>query len=455
MKNKIRPFVGLIGALLMLCAPACRLQAPVTEEHLSRELVGDVALTEDSAAVDWRSIFTDALLQRLIDTALVHNADVRTMELNMQQAQIQMRTARLAYLPTFAAAPNGGLSYANGQSLTTTYQLPLTMQWEINLAGREHYRKEVSRYTWLQMQERLQYTKVQMVAELANAYCTLVMLDEQVRISKECLAIQDSTLQTLRVMKQVGKSTELAVRQAEAMYQTTTASICDLEQERMHVEHSINLLLARCPEAVIRTAYGADAGVRTDTAQPVSLYMLAHRPDVLDAEYALRASFAQTHVARSAFFPTLSISADGSWTNNVGEIVNPAKWLLNMIGTLTQPLFMGRQIKGNFEIAKLEQEQAQIAFEQALLQAGSEVSEAMQQCRLVQQKMQSRALQVASAEQASEQARLLMRVGGADYLEVLTAQSLYLEAQLQATADWLQQQQAAIALYKAVCPTIQ
>ena len=176
------------------------------------------------------------------------------------------------------------------------------------------------------------------------------------------------------------------------------------------------------------------------------------KKDVRSAEYQLRASFSNTKVARSQFYPSLKLTASGSWTNNIGEIVNPAKLLLNLIGGLTQPLFQMGQIKANFEIAKSQQEQAQIAFEQALLQAGNEVANALSECHTVQQKLQVREAQVESSRKAVENSRELMQYSSSvTYLEVLTAQSSWLNAQLQQTADWLELQQGKINLYKALC----
>ena len=176
------------------------------------------------------------------------------------------------------------------------------------------------------------------------------------------------------------------------------------------------------------------------------------RPDVRSAEYQLRASFSNTKVARSQFYPSLKLTASGSWTNNIGEIVNPAKLLLNLIGGLTQPLFQMGQIKAGVEIAKSQQEQAQIAFEQALLQAGSEVANAMSECHTAQQKLLVREAQVEASRKAVENSRELMQYSSSvTYLEVLTAQSSWLNAQLQQTADWLELQQGKINLFKALC----
>ena len=211
-------------------------------------------------------------------------------------------------------------------------------------------------------------------------------------------------------------------------------------------------MLGRTPRAIQRSAYAHAKDIMMDAATPVSLEALASRPDVRSAEYQLRASFSNTKVACSQFYPSLKLTANGSWTNNIGEIVNPAQLLLNLIGGLTQPLFLNGQIKAGFEVAKAQQEQAQIAFHQSLLQAGSEVADAMAECRTAQQKLQVREAQVEASRKAAENSRELMQYSSSvTYLEVLTAQSSWLTAQLQQTADWLELQQGKINLYKALC----
>ena len=393
----------------------CAVQKPVIEEAVTPSLFEqDIALVDSLPSRPWQEVFVDEPLRALISEALDSNADVRTMRLNVEQAAQQMRVAKLSYLPTFALSPSATASKAQNSAATYSYELPLTMSWELNLGGGVEARKEATKYQWMNTQEQLGYTRLQLIASVANAYYTLVMLDEQLRISEQSEQLQRETLETIRAMKAVGMMNELAVNQ--------------------------------------RSEYAKAKDIAMDATTPVSLEALASRPDVRSAEYQLRASFSNTKVARSQFYPSLKITASGSWTNNIGEIVNPAQLLLNLIGGLTQPLFLNGQIKAGFEVAKAQQEQAQIAFHQALLQAGSEVADAMSECRTAQQKLQVREAQVESSRKAFENSRELMQYSSSvTYLEVLTAQSSWFTAQLQQTADWFELQQGKINLYKALC----
>ena len=435
MKSK---WLFILAALLMV---GCTVQKPVVEEAVRPNLLEpDITLTDSVSMRSWQEIFVDEPLQALILEALTNNADVRTMQLNVEQAAIQMRVAKLSYLPSFALSPSGIVAKANGSPVSASYELPLTMSWELNLGGQVEAQKAATKYQWMNTQEQLNYTRLQLIASVANTYYTLIMLDEQLRLSEQSVRLQRETLETITAMKEVGKMNEFAVNQAETELQATIASVSDLRLQREKTERALNLLLGRTPQSV------------QHSSSPVSLEALAMRPDVRSAEYQLRASFSNTKVARSQFYPSLKLTASGSWTNNIGEIVNPAKLLLNLIGGLTQPLFQMGQIKANFEIAKSQQEQAQIAFEQALLQAGNEVANALSECHTVQQKLQVREAQVESSRKAVENSRELMQYSSSvTYLEVLTAQSSWLNAQLQQTADWLELQQGKINLYKALC----
>ncbi len=446
-----KQFIFIIINLLLLSS--CSIQKPMIEEKITTKVLEpQISLVEEYQPKKWQEIFKDEPLQALISEALTSNTDVLTMQLNVEQAAIQMRVAKLSYLPSFALSASGTVVKANGTPVSTSYELPLTMSWELNLGGQVEAQKAATKYQWMNTQEQLNYTRLQLIASLANTYYTLIMLDEQLRLSEQSVQLQRETLETITEMKEVGMMNELAVNQAETELQATIASVSDLHLQREKTERALNLLLGRTPQSVQHSSYTDVKGIEMDADSPVSLEALAMRPDVRSAEYQLRSSFSNTKVARSQFYPSLKLTASGSWTNNIGEIVNPAKLLLNLIGGLTQPLFQMGQIKAGFEIAKSQQEQAQIAFEQALLQAGSEVANALSECHTAQQKLQVREAQVESSRKAVENSRELMQYSSSvTYLEVLTAQSSWLNAQLQQTVDWLELQQGKINLYKALC----
>jgi len=403
-----------------------------------------------------QQLFPDDALRSMINEALAANSDVRTAQLNVVQAEAQLRSAKLAYLPAFALVPQATLSKYQHQSVSKEYSLPLTMSWEVNLAGGLTHEKNAQKAQWLSAESQLQYVQVQLVAAMANAYYTLVMLDRQLAITKESVKNQKENLEAIRALKEVGEQNELAVSQALASLHSTIASESDLQLQVEKAETSLCLLLNRQPGTLQRSSWSEVKGVDLDASQPVDIQQLAQRPDVLAAEYQLRAAFSNVKVARSAFYPSLSISANAGWTNNVGQIVNPAQFLLNAIGSLTQPLFQKGKLKASLKVAKAQHEQAQTAFGKALLTASGEVKDALAECQQSQAKQQARQTQVDTSRKAYETSIELMKYSSdVTYLDVLTAQSSYLNAQLEQTADWLQHQQGLINLYKATCSSVE
>ena len=405
-------------------------------------------------AQTWQQAFTDPLLQSYISEALENNADLRTAQLSLEQSAAMLKQARLSYLPAFSLAPSGSVSKAQNEAATYTYELPLTMSLELSFGGKRHHQKEMALAELEKDSAQLKYAQIQLIAEVANAYYTLVMLDRQYAITQEGIRIQAENLRVLRAMKEVGQQNETAVSQAEASYQGVLTTLPVLEAQIQKAESALCLLLNRQPDTKARASWEEVNGIVMDSDRAIPLEALASRPDVLAAECLLRASFSNVKVARSEFYPTLSISGSAGWTNN-GVTINPYQILLNAISSLTQPLFAQGRLKANLKVAQSRQEQAQIAFEKALLVAGGEVRDALANCQACSTREEARTRQVEAAQRAYENSRLTMQYANTSYLEVLIAQSAWLDAQLQQTADWLEKQQSGINLYKAVCGGIE
>lgn len=406
------------------------------------------------SAQSWQQTFPDSLLQSYISEALENNADLRTVQLSLEQSEAMLKQARLSYLPAFSLAPSGTVSKTQNASATYTYELPLTMNWELSFGGKRHHQKAMAIAELEKDSAQLEYAQIQLVAEVANAYYTLVMLDRQYAITQEGIRVQEENLRVFRALKEVGQQNEAAVSQAEASYQGVLATLPMLEAQILKAESALCLLLNRQPDVIARASWEEVKGIVMDTERAVPLEALASRPDVLAAEHHLKASFSNVKVARSEFYPSLSISGSAGWTNN-GVTINPYQMLLNAISSLTQPLFAQGRLKANLSVAQSQQEQAQIAFEKALLVAGGEVRDALADCQACSTREEARTKQVKAARHAYENSRLTMQYANTSYLEVLIAQSAWLDAQLQQTADWLEKQQSGINLFKAVCGGIE
>ena len=405
------------------------------------------AQTVDS--IGWRSVFTEPQLAGLIETALERNADLRTANLNVVQAEAQLKAARLAFLPSLTVGAEGQLQKTKGQATQKTYNVPLTMQWEIDLAGRLRGEKRAAVANYWSTAETERAVRLQLIAAVATHYYQLVMMREQLAVTRETIENARQTVGTMEALKEVGMQNEAAVSAARAAYLNVSAQEKTLLQQIQATENALVVLVGEQLENIGRTGFG-NADVSMNVSTTYRLETLAGRPDVKAAEYALKAQMAQVDVARAAFYPQLTISAAAGWTNNVGEIVNPGQMLLSAIGSLVQPLFNKGQNRANLRIAKARQEQALVAFNQALLVAGAELSDALTACRLSSERLALRQQEVAAAERAYEVSKDVMQNSSSTYLEVLTAQQTLLQSRLTLAADRFDLIQGEINLFKAL-----
>ena len=405
------------------------------------------AQTVDS--IGWRSVFTEPQLVTLIETALERNADLRTANLNVVQAEAQLRAARLSLLPSLTVDAEGNLQTTKGQATQKTYSIPVTMQWEVDLAGRLRGEKRAAVANYWSTAETERAVRLQLIAAVATHYYQLVMMDEQLAVTRENIENARQTVGTMEALKEVGMQNEAAVSAARAAYLNVAAQEKTLLQQMQATENAMRVLVGQQLENIGRTGFG-NVNVLMNDSATYQLERLANRPDVKAAEEALKAQMAQVDVARAAFYPQLTISGSAGWTNNVGEIVNPGQMLLSAIGSLVQPLFNKGQNRANLRIAKARQEQALVAFNQTLLVAGTELSDALTACQLSSERLALRQQEVAAAERAYEVSKDVMQNSSSTYLEVLTAQQSLLQSRLSLTTDRFDLIQGKINLFKAL-----
>ena len=331
-----------------------------------------------------------------------------------------------------------------------TYTLPVVSSWEIDLFGRLLNAKRGAKVTLLQSEAYKQAVQTQVISAIANAYCTLLMLDKQLAITEETALLWQKSVETMKAMKEAGMVNEAAIAQSEANSYMIAASIPDLKQSIRETENSLSLLLKQAPQRIERGKL-EDQNLPTLLNAGVPVQLLSNRPDVKAAEMALASTFYNTNQARASFYPQLTINGTLGWTNNSGMgIVNPGKMIATAVGTLAQPIFNKGALTARLRIAKAQQEEAMINFEQSLLNAGSEVSNALTQYQTAQDKIIQREKQIFSLEKSVDYTQELLTLGTSTYLEVLTAQQSLLSAQLSGISDEFQRMQAVVNLYHAL-----
>lgn len=400
----------------------------------------------------WHDVFTDPLLVSYINQALTANTNLRNAQLNVESAQAQLLGARLAYLPSVALAPNGAGAKYGSSDFSWSYQLPAQVSWEVDIFAKLLNNKRSAQTAVLMSEDYASAVRSQIIAGVANTYYALCALHAQLELSRNTSELWQETVQTMRDLKEAGRTTEVGVRQSEANYYSILASITDLEASIVKLNNTMSLLLNTMPrEWEVRP--GNDLVMPTCAASGVSMEYLAARPDVHAAEMSLAQAYYATNQARAAFYPGLTITANGGFTNLLGSMIrNPGDWFVQLAGSLAAPLFSrGRNI-ASLRAAKAQQQVALNNFEYTILTAASEVSNAMTVYEKSVSKEQLLARQVEDLDQAVGMVKDLFTysTGDVDYLQVLTAQQSLLQAQISLISTRLTNNQAIINLYQAL-----
>ena len=443
----------ICGAALLLTG--CGIYKPYSRPADIRtdSLYGERYMSGDTASLaslGWRELFTDPHLQALIAKALENTTDLQSAQWRVREAEASLKSARLAYLPSFNFAPNGSVSSFDGSKASWTYTVPVAASWEIDVLGRMTNAKRQAKALYLQSEDYRQAVQTGLIASVANQYYTLLMLDEQYRISEQTAGRFKESVRVMRAMKRAGMTTDAGVAQMEAAYFAVVSSLEDMKRSINEVENAMSSLLGETPHAIGRGSLD-DQRFPTELAVGVPVQLLARRPDIRAAEQSLAQAYYGTNMARAALYPALSLSGTAGWTNSLGAaVVNPGKLLLTAAASLTQPIFNAGANRARVKIAKAQQEEAKLAFQQALLDAGGEVNNALTQYQTAQAKAEWRTQQVASLERAVEKTELLMQHTSTTYLEVLTAQQSLLEAQMSQASDRFEAIQGVVNLYHAL-----
>ncbi len=404
---------------------------------------------ENFGNMPWRSVFTDPQLQALIEQGLAQNADLLNAALNVKMVEEQLKVAKLAFIPGFSFTPQGTISSWDG-STTKAYSLPVSASWTVDLFGNLLNQKRSAQMALLATKDYQVVVKTNIVCGIANLYYTLLMLDRQLEIVNDMQGLVKETWDKMKVMKdtRIGyRST--AVQSAEANYYSVEGQKIDLMRQIREMENSLSLLIGQPAQTISRGKLGAQS-LPTNLATGVGIDMLKNRADVHAAEMQLAQCFYDINTARSRFYPNITITGTGAFTNQNG-LVNPGKMLWSAVGSLVQPIFQHGQIIAGLKVAKIKYEQAYNTWQQSVLSAGSEVSNALVLYNSSAEKSNIEAKQIEVLQKNVEDTKTLMASSGnITYLEVIQAQSSLLSTQLSKVADDFHKMQAVVNLYQAL-----
>ena len=440
------------------CSLYGKYQRPAEMQQLVEELSANatatpgypVAETDSLTSAQWYSIYTDPLLQQLIDTALVRNADLGIARLRVEEAQATLSTRRLQYLPTLSLQAQANIYAQDGFRPEHHNTIGPAASWELPLWGAQtNAHRGASALLAARMAQR-HATQTSVIGTVAQHYYLLLLLDRQCQIDQATLANWERNAEMLRRMKEAGMTTEVAVLQAEAACLALHQTLLDVQQTLADTEASLCTLLGWTPRHIERSDIDSQV-LRVEPLQGVALTDLASRPEVMMAEAELRQCFYAVNAARAAFYPKLTLSANGQWTvDGTGSVANPGEMMWNLLAGLTQPLFAQGANRANLKIAKAQQQEALLSFRQALLSAGEATRSALSQCQTTRHLVEDDLQRVALLQRAVDQTTRLMQHSSTTYLEILSAQQNLLSAQQTLAQHQYDALQAMIRLHQAV-----
>lgn len=424
----------------------------VKTSGIVRDPVDDKAAlagSSDFGNLPWRSVFTDPQLQTLIEKALENNPDLLNAALNIDIAEQQLRASKLAFLPSVVFAPNGSIShFGTHTSSTQAYTLPITASWDVDLFGKLRSQKKAAQMALIQSRDYKVAVQTNIICNVANLYYTLLMLDRQKQIVDDMSGLTKNTWDMMKLQMEFGRARSTSVQSAEAAYYSVQTQGADIKRQIRETENTLSLLLGEPAQSIARGSL-ENQSLPTNFSGGIGVQLLSNRADVHANEMALAQCFYNIQEARSRFYPALNISPTGAWTNSNG-LVNPGKLLLSVVGSLTQPIFMRGQLKAGLRVAEDRYKQAYNTWQNSILKAGAEVSNALVAYNSADEKNKLKQQQIDVLKQNVDHTQMLYAQSSSSYLEVITAQQSLLNAEISQVQEQFTKLQAIVNLYNAL-----
>lgn len=449
----------LLAFTLQSCFVAKNYDRPDLQEidklYRTDHVVTDSTLT---AALSWKEFFSDPLLSEYIEEGLQNNLDIRIALQQITAAESYMKQGKMGYLPSLDAkasmthqelAPNSQFgSFFNGS--IEQFELTGNLSWEADIWGKIRSNQRATQASYLQSMAAHQAVKTRLISQIASNYYLLLALDQQHKITEATIENRKKSLQTIQALKEAGNVTQVAVDQTAAQLYNAQALLIDIEKNIFRTENAFAILLGK-PASQINRSFLANQTLTRDLNIGLPAQLLANRPDVLSAEYSLMNTFELTNVAKSSFYPSLTLTGTGGLQSlEFNEWFSSGSLFATLVGGITQPIFNKRRIRTQYEVAKAHQEESLLNFKKTLLTAGQEVSNALYEYEAETKKYEFRQNEVESLRKAELNSEILLNNGFGTYLDLLTARQNALNAELNSIDNKLQQLQAIVELYRAL-----
>ena len=453
----------MIFAAATLLMSSCGLYNKYERPDVNTEgLIRDAANDYDTLAVQdtasfgnlpWRQVFTDPQLQAYIEQGLQKNANLQNAALTVEMYETMLKAAKLAFLPAVQFGSNTGMGsistlYTDPSVTTKSYTLPVTASWTVDLFGNILSQKRSTQMKLLGYKDYQMAVRAQIISGIANCYYTLLMLDKQVEIVEEMSRMSKETWEMMKLQHELGRVRSTGVQSAEAAYLSMQTKANDFKRQIRSTENALCLLIGQAGQQIPRSTLEQQS-LPSEFATGVGVQLLQNRPDVHNAEMNLAACFHDIQTARSQFYPTITIGATGAFTNSNGAL-NPGKWLTTLFGNLTQPIFARGALIANLKVSKLKYEQAFNNWQNTILSAGNEVSNALVSYNSYDANSKIEEQRITVLAKSVEDTKALYHSSGSSYLEVLTAETNLLNVQLNKVTDDFYKMQAVVSLYTAL-----
>jgi len=458
MNGKININVTKVPGLLLIIITLA--SCKVTENYRRPEGIADTRLYRDTSSADssnigdipWKQMFTDTLLQHLIQEGVDHNYDLKIAIARIKQAQANLRQSNAMFYPSVQAHASGTVQkLANVEGASEIYQLYGAASWEADIWGKLKSSKRAALASLLQSEAYKRAVQTQLVSDIATNYYALLAYDAQLMITLQTVTNRIKDVETMKELKSSDVVTGAAVVQSEANRYSVEVTIPDLKQNIRETENAISILLGRNPGGIERDSLDRQQ-TRSDLSFGVPVQLLSNRPDVQEAEYQLRYYFELTNVAKTYFYPALTITAQGGLSNgSLSQLFSASSLFGNIVGGLTQPVFNQGLNKQRLSVAKAQQEEYLSTFQKTLLGAGQEVSNALYAYQAATDKITVRSRQIAALQKSVDYTKELLKyTPNTNYTDVLTSEQSLLAAELSSVNDKLQQLQAVVSLYRSL-----
>lgn len=462
--RKYKYLLVLVGMLVVVsCGIRPEYQRP--DLQLPDKFAGATAAdTASIANISWRNFFTDKNLQSLIDKGLNYNYDLQIALKHIAVARQQMKNAKYVEIPTVDFMATYQIDRASDNSLNgitahdflgtsyiEDYNAQVAISWEADIWGKLSMQKQMAMTQYLQSGEAALAVQTRLISDIANGYYNLAMLNKQLEIAHNNLSLADTTLLLAQLQKDAGNATNLAVEQAEAQRLATARLVPELEQSIAIQQHALNILTGEFPGSSV-ISVEQDGDIPDALSSGVPAIMVERRPDIRAVELNLIVANKNVGITKMQMYPALNITAAGginsfkssNWFNIPASLFGLAT------GGIVQPILEHRTLKTKYKIAQVQREEAVLQFRQSVLNAVGEVSDALVSADKLKEQQQILEHRVNTLHKSVADAQLLFKSGMATYLEVITAQSDVLQAELDLALVQKQRKITVVDLYRSL-----